>query len=652
MTKLHIDIETYSSVELKTSGLYKYIESEDFEILLVAYARDQGPIRVIDLAMGEELPEEFIDDLLDPEIEKCAHNATFERVALKKYGYHVPREQWYCSMVKSAYCGLPLKLDDVSKVLNLGEKGKKSTGTALIRYFCKPCKPTKVNGGRTRNFPHHDTDKWEGFKSYVIGDVEAEREILNILSPYIIPDFEREYYFLDQDINDRGIMIDQSLAKNAVEMNAECSVNLRAEMKELTGLENPNSVPQLIKWLSNAMGKEIKSVAKDLIPALITEAGEGTVKKVLELRQKTSRTSIKKYQAMLNCVCSDGKVRGMFQFYGANRTGRWAGRIVQLQNLVKNHLKDLEGARRMLESGDFELATLMYDDISSILSQLVRTAFIAPEGMLFAVADFSSIEARVTAWLAGEQWRMDVFNTHGKIYEASASMMFKVPIEEVTKGSDYRAKGKVAELALGYGGSVGALTQMGGEEMGLTQTEMKNIVTKWRATSPAIVQLWKSTENFAKRAMKTGRPVTGRHKGLIFDYDGTYLTIQLPSGRKLFYYKPSFTKGKFGGQSIRYMGMNQITKQWTYVDTWGGKMVENIVQAFSRDVIAFAMKNIAKASYLIELHVHDESAQPVPEFNAKSDLKDICDIMSITPSWAEGLPLAAEGYLTPFYKKE
>lgn len=628
------------------------MESIDFEILLVAYAWNQDPIKIVDLVQGEELPEEFINGLLDPEIEKHAHNATFERIAFEKYGLHVPVEQWYCSMVKAAYCGLPLSLEEISKVLKLEEKGKLTTGNALIRYFCKPCKPTKINGGRRRNFPQHDVEKWESFKEYNIGDVEAERTIDNTLSSYIIPDFEREYYFLDQNINDRGILIDQFLATNALNMNDKYSSVILSEMKKLTGLENPNSVPQLTKWLSNAMGKKISSLAKDLIPDLIDEAGDDTVKKVLELRQKASKTSIKKYKAMLNCVCDDGRAHGMFQFYGANRTGRWAGRLIQLQNLKKNDLDDLELARNLILSRDFELVGIMYDDISSILSQLIRTAFIAPEGYLFAVADLCSIEARITAWLAGEKWRMDVFNTHGKIYEASAAMMFKVPIEEVTKKSDYRAKSKVAELALGFGGSVGALTQMGGEEMGLTQAEMKTIVTKWRIASPAIVQLWKSIENNVKRVIKTWRPVKGKHQGLIFDYDGLYLTIQLPSGRKLFYHKPSLAPGMYDSESICYMGKNQTTGKWERVVTWGGKLVENIVQAIARDILAYSMKNIMDEGYHIEIHVHDESVCPVPKFNAKRDLKGICCLMSIVPVWAKGLPLAAEGYLTPFYKKD
>ena len=468
--KLHIDIETYSSVDLKASGVYKYVESVDFEILLIAYALGNGSIKVIDLAKGDSLPQEFTKAMLSPEVEKHAHNATFERVAFKKYGYDIPIDQWHCSMVKASYCGWPMSLEMLSKAMELETYGKLTTGKALIKYFCMPCKPSKVNGGRMRNFPHHDPDKWEEFKKYCGQDVEAERAVDRNLSEYNIPDIERQNYMLDQQINDRGIEIDQTFAANALKMDALYSKGIMDKLREITGVDNPGSAAQLKEWLSLAMKKEIKSLAKESVEQLLEEA-EGSAARVLKLRKKASKTSIKKYKAMQNCVCEDGRAHGLFQFYGAGRTGRWSGRLIQLQNLPQNHLGNLELDREVVHTGDYGLATILHDDISSVLSQLIRTAFVAKKEHTFVVADFSAIEARVIAWLAGEKWRMDVFNSHGKIYEASASMMFGVPVDEITKGSDLRSKGKVAELALGYQGALGALKKMGGESMGLTDTE-------------------------------------------------------------------------------------------------------------------------------------------------------------------------------------
>lgn len=654
MKKLHIDIETYSSVDIRKAGAYKYIESLDFEIILIAYAFDDGPVKVIDLY--ENHPEdstELIFALNDTNIQKHAHNATFERKAFERQGVKTPASFWHCSMIKAAYCGLPLKLADVSKALKLEEKGKLSTGTALINYFCKPCKPTKTNGGRTRNLPGHNPEKWEQFKEYCMQDVEAEREVNRLLLDYEIPDFERELYLLDQKINDKGILIDLSFAKNAFDTDTRRSAYLAEEMKKLTNLDNPNSPAQLKKWLSNAIGEEITTLAKETIQPLIEEVGEGVVSDVLNLRRKFAKTSTKKYNSMLHCACEDGRAHGLFQFYGANRTGRWAGRLIQLQNLPQNHIEDLDFARDTIAKGDYDLVTMLYEDISSLLSQLIRTAFIAKPGHTFVVADFSAIEARVIAWLAGEQWRMDVFNSHGKIYEASASMMFNVPIEQVTKGSDLRQKGKVAELALGYQGSVGALTRMGAEEMGLSEKEMKIIVNRWRFANPKIVRLWENIESCAKTALKAGSALAPiDNTTIIFRYDKKALTIELPSGRKLFYQNPSFTVNRWGQTSIKYQGMGQETKQWGWVDTYGGKLVENIVQAIARDLLAYSMAKIDESNLSIVMHVHDEAVCEVPKQFAEDELKSMCAIMGRSPDWAESLPLVADGYITNYYKKD
>lgn len=658
--ELHIDIETYSSVDITKAGAYKYCESFDFEILLVAYAFGSGPIVIKDLLQGDPLPDVFINALHDPKIEKHAHNANFERLAFRAIGHDIPVEQWRCSAIKAAYCGYPLRLEEVSNAMKLQENGKLSTGKALIRYFCVPIKPTKANDHRLRNLPEHDLEKWEEFKRYCIGDVRAERTITNRLRTFTIPDQERALYNLDQQINDRGILIDLDMAQKAQDLDAEHTANLGKEIQEITGLENPNSPTQLKKWLSSAMQKEVSSLAKDELPKLISEAGPGVVSDVLELRQKASKTSNKKYTRMLDCACDSSRAHGLFQFYGANRTGRWAGRLIQMQNLPQNHLEDLEGARQAIKTGDYEVVTLCYDNASDVLSQLIRTAFIAPPGKIFAVADFSAIEARVIAWLAGEKWRLDVFETHGKIYEASASMMFGVPIEEVTKGSEYRQKGKIAELALGYQGSVGALTQMGGEEMGLSISEMKEIVSKWRNSNPEIVKLWKTVEGYAMRVIKTRkRCVVPALHNTAFDYQNNVLTIELPSGRKLFYQQAqNYSKttqgpnGPWTREAIRYKGVDQQTKKW-WIDSYGGKFVENIVQAIARDLLALAMIRLDKAGFEIVMHVHDEVVCEIDyDIAVHSQLEIMCDIMGQDVSWSPGLPLNADGYLTPFYKKD
>lgn len=648
---LHIDIETYSSVDLLTSGAYKYFESPDFEILMIAFALDGEEVKIIDLTK-RGIPNYLRAYLQDKNIEKHAHNANFERRAFEAYGIHTPIEQWRCSAVKAGYCGLPLSLDGVSKALELGDGGKSAEGKALIKYFSCPVKPTKVNGGRTRNLPHHDPTKWEAFKNYCKQDVEAERNVGRRLAKYTIPQSEREHYILDQQINDRGILVDTDFALKATVMDDLFSAELYKQLQHLTGLDNPNSPTQLKKWLSAQTQSEVTSVAKGNVLELLEGKTLPIVEEVLKLRQMGAKTSTKKYVSMLACACEDGRAHGLFQFYGANRTGRWAGRLIQMQNLPQNHLEHLEQARTMVASGDYELAKMLYDDIASVLSQLIRTAFIAKPDHTFAVADFSAIEARVIAWLSGEAWRLKVFNTHGKIYEASASKMFNVPIESVTKGSDYRAKGKVAELALGYQGAVGALKTMGGEAMGLDEAEMDVIVKKWRKANPAIVQLWADLEQCAVQALKTRKAVKSQHKGLVFEYDGEVLTILLPSGRKLFYQSPSFTKNKWDKLSIRYKGMDQLTKQWTYVDTYGGKLTENIVQAIARDLLADAMQRVDKAGFNIVMTIHDEIVCEIPSDNAEHQLDYICEIMGWTDKAYAGVPFPAEGYLTPFYKKD
>lgn len=658
MSKLHIDVETYSSIDITKAGAYKYCESLDFEIVILCYAFDGNPIKTVDLLNGETLPQEFIEALHDPEIEKHAHNANFERNCFKAIGHDVPIDQWYCSAVKSAFCGLPLSLGAVSEALELKENGKKAIGKALIRYFSMPIKPTKANGRRLRNLPIHDPEKWELYKEYCRSDVRAERQIGKILQDYTIPEFERENYIIDQQINDRGIEIDIDFAKQACKLDGLNSEKLTQKMKEITNLDNPNSPTQLKKWLGIQMQQEVKSLAKGEIPTLIEKAGEGAASDVLRLRARASKTSIKKYVSMQLCVCEDVRAHGLFQFYGASRTGRWAGRLIQMQNLPKNHIAELEYTREEFKRCNYEQLSENHTDISSKLSQLIRTAFVAKEGHTFVVSDYSSIEARVIAWLAGEQWRLDVFNSHGKIYEASASQMFGVPIEKIDKttekGSALRSKGKVAELALGYQGSVGALKEMGGESMGLSDTEMANIVEKWRLKSPQIVKLWKSVEAYAIRAIS--RPNTKytltAFKNLEFQYDGRVLTIKLPSGRKLFYFQPRLQPNKWGKNAVQYKGIDQKTRKWTWIDSYGGKFTENIIQAIARDILAYSMKQMTDADYRIVMHVHDESVSEVLIDNAEQDLKNIEALMGTPVPWAEGLPLAAEGYITPFYKKD
>ena len=654
---LFIDVETYSSVDIKESGAYKYIESPDFEILIIGYALDDGPVKIVDLAQGEEMPEEFEEALLDPDCVKVAHNAVFERLSFKRIGYNVPAEQWYCTSVKAAYCGLPLSLDGVSKALNLTDK-KLDTGKALIKYFSCPCKATRVNGMRTRNYPEHAPEKWEMYKEYNKYDVLAEREIFKRLEAYIIPDIERKMYVLDQNINDRGILVDMELAESAIAVDNTYTSILTQHAQQLTGLENPNSPVQIRQWIEKATGCVVMSLSKETMPDLMKEfADYPDVIELLNIRKKLSKTSIKKYYAMLNCAMKDHRVRGTFQFYGANRTGRWAGRLLQLQNLSKNHISHIEVPREMIRALDWESVEMMYDDVADILSQLVRTALIASPGKVFSVADFSAIEARVISWLANEKWRMDVFRGDGKIYEATGAKMFNVPISAITKGSVLRDKSKISELALGYEGSLGALKRMGGERMGLSDTEMMSLVRKWRSANPAIVDMWKEIDEASKEAVRYQRPVSCTCRNIIFDCSGEFMTIQLPSGRKLFYYGPKFKDKKIGHSTMPtrvlcYQGVVQETKQWGEIDTYGGKLTENIVQAISRDLLGNSMLNLEANDYHPVCHIHDEVLCEVPEENAQAYYEEMASIMGTPPEWASDLPLRADGYTTPFYLKD
>ena len=654
---LFIDVETFSSVDIKESGAYKYIESPDFEILIIGYALDDGPVNIIDLAQGEEMPEEFEEALLDPECIKVAHNAVFERLSFKRIGYNIPAEQWYCTSVKAAYCGLPLSLDGVSKALNLTDK-KLDTGKALIKYFSCPCKATRVNGMRTRNYPEHAPEKWEMYKEYNKYDVLAEREIFHRLESYIIPKIEREMYVLDQNINDRGILVDMELAESAIAVDNTYTSILTQHAQQLTGLENPNSPVQIRQWIEKKTGNAVLSLSKETMPDLLKEfADYPDVIELLNIRKKLSKTSIKKYYAMLNCAMKDHRVRGTFQFYGANRTGRWAGRLLQLQNLSKNHISHIEVPRELIRARDWETVEMMYDDVADILSQLVRTALIAPKGKVFSVADFSAIEARVISWLANEKWRMDVFRGNGKIYEATGAKMFNVPISSITKGSVLRDKSKISELALGYEGSLGALRRMGGERMGLSDTEMMSLVRKWRLANPAIVDMWKEIDEASKEAVRYQRPVSCTCRKIIFDCNGEFMTIQLPSGRKLFYYGPRFKDKKIGRSTMPtrvlcYQGVVQDTKQWGEIDTYGGKLTENIVQAIARDLLGNSMLRLESAGYYPVCHIHDECLVEVPEENAQAYYEEMARIMGTPPEWASDLPLRADGYTTPFYLKD
>ncbi len=651
MKTLTIDIETYSSTDLIKSGVYKYVEADDFTVLLIAYSFDGEEPTVLDIESNpyQAYLGHFKDILTDPLVLKTAFNANFERTCLSKFfGMELPAEQWECTMVKASMLGLPLSLDMVSKVLQLSEK-KDAAGKALIRYFSCPCKPTKANEGRTRNLPEHASDKWQDFIDYCRQDVKTELAIREKIKFFEIPDQEKRLWYLDQRINDRGVLLDEDFINAAIAVSEENTTRLTAEAIALTSLDNPNSAAQLKKWLSEAMGEQVTSLTKEVIPALLQNTDCDIVTRALEIRQEMAKTSVKKYQAMLKGICKDGRLRGLLQFYGANRTGRWAGRLVQVQNLPKNYLADLDLARQVVKSSDTEAVELLFGNVPDTLSQLIRTAFIAPQVHSFIVADFSAIEARVIAWLANEKWRLDVFNTHGKIYEASASQMFKVPIESVTKGSALRQRGKVAELALGFQGGKNALIKMGALKEGLTESELPQLVAMWRNANKQIVRLWGVVEDAAIETVVSGQPVQIMH-GIRFSVEKNLLFIQLPSGRRLAYVRPKMKAGKFGNASLTYEGMDQTTKQWTIQDTYGGKLVENIVQAIARDCLAVAMLRLDNAGFNIVMSVHDEVV--IEESDSHVRLGEVNEIMGVPIPWAKGLPLTADSYETKFYKKD
>jgi DNA polymerase len=642
---LGIDIETYSDVDLVKSGVYAYTDSPNFEILLFAYAFDDEETKIIDIACGEELPQDIINAITDENVIKTAFNAAFERTCLSKYiGVHLSQKSWQCTAVQSSMLALPLSLDGVGEVLDIQRK-KLKEGTDLIRYFSLPCKPTKTNDGRSRNLPEHAAEKWQKFKEYCIRDVDAEREIRWKLRNFPISESEMELYRLDQEINDRGILVDLELVSHAVECDLLYKDIATKKAYELTGLDNPNSVTQVKGWLSEH-GVEVESLDKKAVKELIEES-DGEVLEVLKLRLLMAKTSVKKYEAIVRSVCSDGRVHGLLQFYGANRTGRWAGRLVQVQNLPQNHLLDLTLARNLVKRGRYEDVELLFDSTPGVLSELIRTAFVPKPGTRFIVADFSAIEARVLAWLSKEKWRLDVFAGHGKIYEASASAMFGVKIEEIKKGSPLRQKGKISELALGYGGSVGALTSMGALNMGLTEDELPSLVSQWRNANPHITKFWWDVDDAAITAYKEKRETSvGR---VCFTYKSGILFATLPSGRKLSYIKPRLEINKFGREGLTYEGIGE-SKKWIRINTYGPKLVENIVQATSRDILAHAMLNLRNNGFEIVMHIHDEAVLEVPE--GKSSVEEICSIMAIQPEWAKDLPLRADGYECSYYKKD
>ena len=662
MKTLSIDIETYSDIPLQKSGVYRYCESPNFEILLFGYSADSGPVQVVDLACGEKIPADVLDDLTDDAVTKWAFNASFERVCLSRYlrdlgisldpfhdkhplSQEVARflnpESWRCSMVWAATMGLPLSLEGVGSVLGL-EKQKLTEGKELIKFFCQPCAPTKTNGQRTRNRPFHAPDKWDAFKRYNLRDVETEMGIQQRLAKFPVPDQIWEEYHIDQEINDRGVRLDMELVRSAIDMDTRSRHELTTAMKRMTALENPNSVQQMKQWLSDN-GMETESLDKKAVAELLKDA-PAELREVLSLRQQLAKSSVRKYQAMENTVCSDSRARGMFQFFGAARTGRFSGRNIQLQNLPQNHLPDLAEARALVRAGDFAAVKLLYEDVPDTLSQLIRTAFIPKDGAQFLVADFSAIEARVIAWYAGETWRQKVFEKGGDIYCASASQMFKVPVEKHGINGHLRQKGKIAELALGYGGSVGALKAMGAIEMGLTEDELPPLVDAWRQSNPRIVEFWWAVDRAVMEAVRYKHSTSSY--GLTFSCRSGMLFITLPSGRNLAYVKPKIGTNKFGGECITYEGVG-ATKKWERLDSYGPKFVENIVQATARDILCYAMRTLRCCS--IVMHIHDEL---VIEADPCMSLDAVCDQMSRTPPWAKGLLLRADGYATPFYKKD
>lgn len=658
--EMSIDLETYSDVDISKCGAYKYAESDNFEILLFGVSIDGGEVQVFDLACGDTIPDDILVALSDDTVTKWAFNANFERICLSNWlkrhhpehfkGYRIPEDpaskylnpsSWKCTMIWSAYMGLPLSLEGVGAVLKLQDQ-KMKEGKDLIKYFCCPCKPTKINGGRTRNLLEHAPDKWEDFKAYNKRDVEVEMAIKQRLSKFPVPDFIWDEYHLDQEINDHGIMLDMDVVKNAIAFDEKSKSELMISMQNITNLDNPNSVVQMKQWLSDH-GIEAESLGKKDVAAMIKNT-DGDVAIALKLRLQLAKSSVKKYQAMQNAVCKDGRAHGMFQFYGANRSGRWAGRLIQLQNLPQNHMNDLADARELVRTGDYDSLELLYDDIPDTLSQLIRTAFIARPGYKFVVSDYSAIEARVLAYLAGETWRSKVFAEGKDIYCASASQMFGVPVEKHGINSHLRQKGKIAELALGYGGSVGALISMGALDMGLTEDELQPLVDSWRACNPNITAFWWNVDNAVKTTIKMKIPT--EVNGIKFLCRSGMLFIKLPSGRTLSYVKPRIGENRFGGESVTYEGIGS-TKKWERIESYGPKFVENIVQAVSRDLLCFSMRNLSHC--FICGHVHDEL---IIECSQDVDYKSICNVMSRSPDWMPDILLRGDGYETKFYKKD
>lgn len=654
MRTLHIDLETYSDIDLTKAGLYRYVRSPAFEIMLLAYAYDDAPVQIIDLAAGETIPEWMVHDLGDTKVKKIAHNAAFEINCLSRY-FPIDINQWHCTMVHAYYCGLPGQLGQLGKALGLAEsKQKMSVGKQLIKYFCVPCTPTKNNYGRTRNRWYHDKQKWDLFKAYCIRDVETEREIHRILEQHPFPEAEHYNWVLDQYINLNGVAMDQELISGALYISEQIQGELSGRAKKITGLDNPNSVAQLKQWIRENSDLELEDLKKQTVAEVLADkSGDELTKEVLRIRKELGKTSVKKYEAMETCMCPDGRIRGLLQFYGANRTGRWAGRLVQVQNLPRNYLGTLDTARELVKKRQTEALKAIYGNVPDTLSQLIRTAFIPGQGNRFLVADFSAIEARVLSWLAGEQWRLDVFKTHGKIYEASASTMFGVDIDLIKKGNpEYalRGKGKIAELALGYQGGKGSLISMGALGMGLSEEELPDIVRRWRGSNQRIVDFWYAVERYALDTVKNG--IVGYMPcGIAFDRDVDYLSIVLPSGRRLYYYKPEIRVNDLGRDAIHFRGVNQKTKKWEAISTYGGKLTENIVQAVARDLLANSLMNLSREGFNINFHIHDEVILEVPEGSDRT-LEEAIRIMCRLPEWAAGLPLDADGFESHYYRKD
>ncbi len=660
MKHLSIDLETYCAEPIGKTGAYKYIQSDTFEILLLAYRVDYGPVEVIDLASGEIIPEWLYAAIKSPEYIKHAYNAAFEWYALSKfYGELLPLEQWRDTMLHGIYCGFTAGLDAIGKALGIAEDKKKlATGKALIRYFSIPCTPTKTNGGRTRNLPKHDMPKWELFKEYCAQDVVTEMAVERHLSNFPVPEDIEIQWRKDLEINARGVAVDNDLVNGALKIGEISKINLENEAREISHLENPNSVSQLQKWLESQTQTAFSDVRKDTVDRLLKDDDlHGDVRRMLEIRQELGKTSTKKYDALKSAVCADGRVRGLLQFYGANRTGRWAGRLVQVQNLPRTYIEQLHFARRVVKEANMDKLAVSFGSVANALSQLIRTAFVASKGSVLVDADFSSIEARVISWLAGENWKLDVFRTHGKIYEAAASQMFGVPIEKIKKGNpeySLRAKGKIAELALGYQGGANALIAMGALNMGIPEDDLSDIVSRWRSTNKRIVDLWHKIENAAVSVISNGQPVGVNNLIFSMEFDLAhgldFLTITLPSKRKLFYVHPRLGENRWGNPSIIYKGTNQTTKQWTDLETYGGKLTENIVQAIARDCLATAIARLEDAGFKIVFHIHDEVVIDCPRDMA--DLDKVVELMTLPIPWAEGLPLNADGWIGDFFRKD